>query len=440
MRVFPWFLALMFAAIGNGIVGLADAAEPSEPAKLPHVAPTDFNRPPSPAQAIRSLLSTDQDRVFQARKRVARASYVASKIQAGDVGRSKVEPGKIEQVDYSVLGSEDEHIPMEGEIIMEGPAVAGIHDPATYHDGGGCSSCQSGYSCNSGCGDCNSCGSCRTCRTICFPLCFSLPLENLSFRAGPQGFKGPLNAGMDGSFGFLYGVNWGAPLFSQRHGFGVQLGVNGANSNFDGASFTNDSRDQFFLTGGFFRRVDWGWQGGLVYDYMSDHWYYNVNASQLRGELSWKFQCKGELGFWFTASDKTSTINSVVNTPGTVDVPMTIAGGYKPNNMFAFFYRHPLDICGGDIRFSGGWTNNQMGLLGADMNIPITKCLAVETNFLYLIPKNNSGQSAYTTETWNVGIYMVWYPRACSSSSAGKSYYRPLFNVASNATFSMYPN
>lgn len=427
MRVFPCILALLTAVCGGVVADLAPAAEPREPAKLPHTVTEDFNRPPSPARAIRSLFSTDQDRVFAARQRVARASYVASKIQAGD----------IQPVDYSVLSeSAGEPMPMEGEIIMEGPAIAGIHDPMTYHTvpgSPGCSSCQGGSQCG---GDCGTCG---TCPTICFPLCFSLPLENLSVRAGVEGFKGPMNAGMDGSFGFLYGVNWGAPLVSRSTGLGVQLGVNGSNANLHGASFTDDHRDQFFLTAGVFRRVDWGWQGGIVYDHMNDHWYYDIDASQIRGELSWKFQCQGEFGFWFTASDQTSDIDEQITLPG-ASVPSTASGSFQPNNMFAFFYRTPLEVCGGEMRFSGGWTDTEMGLIGADLNVPITKCLAVESNFLYLIPRGGEGSDdPCVCETWNVGINLVWYPRACSSASAGKNYYRPLFNVANNGTFSMYP-
>ncbi|WP_105358897.1 MULTISPECIES: DUF6666 family protein [Pirellulaceae] len=430
MRVFPWILTLLTASCGSTLADLATAAEPREPAKLQHVVSENYNRPPSPTTAIRSLFSTDQDRVFAARQRVARASYVASKVQAGD----------IQQVDYSVLNEASGTMPMEGEIIMEGPAVAGIHDPATYHGGPGCSSCQGGAACGDSCGSCDTCGVCGPCETICFPLCFRLNLDNLSFRAGVQGFKGPLNAGMDGSFGFLYGVNWGAPLFSRDHGFGVQLGVNGTNANLHGASFTDDNRDQFFLTAGFFRRVDWGWQGGLVYDHMSDHWYYDIDASQIRGELSWKFQCKGEFGLWFTASDETSDINEQILLPG-ASVPTTVNGSFQPHNMFAFFYRTPLEVCGGEMRFSGGWTDNELGLVGADVNVPITKCLALETNFLYLIPRhdNEDNGDPCTCETWNIGINLVWYPRACSSASAGKNYYRPLFNVANNGTFSMYP-
>ncbi len=427
MRVFPWILALLTASCGSLFADLATAAEPREPAKLPHVAANDYSRPPSPANAIRSLFSTDQDRVFQARKRVARASYVASKVQAGD----------IDTVDYSVLSEASEPMPMEGEVIMEGHAIAGMHDPHTFSGGPGCASCQGGTHCEGG--SCDSCGFCGPCETICFPLCFRLPLENLSFRAGVEGFKGPLNAGMDGSFGFLYGVNWGAPLFSRSTGFGVQLGVNGSNANLHGASFTEDHRDQFFLTGGIFRRVDWGWQGGIVYDHMSDHWYYDIDASQIRGELSWKFQCKGEFGFWFTASDETSDIDEQILLPGS-SVPTSAQGSFQPHNMFAFFYRTPLEVCGGEMRFSGGWTDNELGLIGADLSVPITKCLAVESNFLYLIPRNGEDDDdPCVCETWNIGLNLVWYPRARSAASAGKNYYRPLFNVANNGTFSMYP-
>ncbi|RCS54373.1 hypothetical protein DTL42_04295 [Bremerella cremea] len=431
MRVFPWIFVLLTASCVSSFADLATAAEPREPAKLTHVVSEDYTQPPSPQRAIRSLFSNNQDRVYAARQRVARASYVASKVQAGDV----------QPVDYSVLSNAAGEQYMEGEIVegtiiegdvmMPGHATAGIYEQGMHVDGG-CTSCQGG-----GCESCETCGD--SCNTWCVPICFSLSLEDLSVRAGVEGFKGPLNRGVDGSFGFLYGINWGTPFFGKSSGLGFQLGINGSSTNMHEASFTDKSRNQFFMTAGLFRRVDWGWQGGVVLDYMSDDWYYSLTSSQIRGELSWKFQSRNEFGFWFTASDHVSTVNALI-TPQGSSTPLTISQNYQPNNMFAFFYRTPLDICGGEMRFSGGWTEDRMGLLSADMNIPVTQCLAVETNFLYLIPRDsNNRPTPYVDETWNVGFNLVWYPRACSAASAGKSYYRPLFNTATNGTFSMYP-
>lgn len=425
MRVFPWIIVLVTAFGAANLVSSADAQQPREPAKLPRLAPTDYSVPPSPERAIQALNPSSQDRVQAARQRVARASYVASKVQAGD----------IQPVDYSVLSNAAGEQYIEGEIVEgavmeEGPMMPGHATAGIYHEGFGPAGCDS-------CGD-STCGG-DGCNTFCFPICLSLSWEDLSVRAGVEGFKGPLNQGMDGSFGFLYGVNWGTPFFGKSTGLGLQLGVNGSNANLHGASFTDNSRDQFFMTAGLFRRVDWGWQGGVAWDYMSDEWYYDITASQVRGELSWKFQCTGEVGFWFAASDQTSLVNSQVVLQGD-SFPTTINQNYQPNNMFAFFYRTPLEVCGGEMRFSAGWTEDSMGLLGAETSIPITQHMAVETNFLYLIPQDSEDRAnPYVNETWNVGINLVWYPRACSAASAGKSYYRPLFNVANNGTFSMYP-
>ncbi len=286
------------------------------------------------------------------------------------------------------------------------------------------------------CGGCGQCGSCSSCNGCLIP-CPRLSLDNFEIFAGAQGFTGPLNRGETGSFGFHYGVNWGAPvpcLFSEP--LGMQVGYRGVNSNFSGTSFSEDSRHQSYLTAGLFRRVDWGLQGGVVIDLLSDDWYYDkLELSQLRGELSWVYPQCHELGFWFAAGIKTGAVESAVLVDG---ARQPLIENYEATDLMAFFYRRRLEALGGGYgRLFAGFTGTSEGLIGADFQLPLTPSLALQSEFTYLVPKDGNNQIAHLEEAWNVGITLVWYP-GCRKS-IGNDYFRPLFDVADNGNFIVRP-
>jgi len=212
----------------------------------------------------------------------------------------------------------------------------------------------------------------------------------------------------------------------------MQIGANFTHSNFSGAEFTDESRHQIFLTGGLFRRVDWGLQGGIVFDYLSDDWYASYDVTQLRAELSWVFPCAHEVGFWFTASldeDTTASPPAVGATPGVET--------FEGTDLYAFFYRHRFAGCeGGTARLYAGFSGDSDGLLGTDMQIPITCDISVEGGFTYLIPEQGAGVNGgrgHEHESWNVSIGLVWYPGA--GTAYGGDYFAPLFNPADNGSF-----
>ena len=114
-----------------------------------------------------------------------------------------------------------------------------------------------------------------------------LGLDHLSIFGGVHAMKGSANRGQDGSFGFHEGLNFGT---SARNiilppSVGWQVGFQAMQNNLEGASFTGEQRDQYFLTADAFRRGDYGLQGGLVVDYLWDKWYYDLKVAQLRGEI-----------------------------------------------------------------------------------------------------------------------------------------------------------
>ncbi|NLX57437.1 MAG: hypothetical protein GXY58_20225 [Planctomycetaceae bacterium] len=285
--------------------------------------------------------------------------------------------------------------------------------------------------------DCGGCGGCSTC-TGCLIPCPVLALDNIELFAGAQAFSGPLNLGQTASFGFHYGLNWGAPTpCLPGQPFGLQIGYRGVSSNYSGASFTEDSRNQSFITAGLFRRVDWGLQGGLVVDILSDKWYYDdLSLTQLRGELSWVFPRCHELGSFFTAG---VTTNDVASTLWSQGRQRTVIEQYEPTDLIAFFYRRRFEaVGGGNGRVFGGFTGNGGGLVGVDFDLPLTENWALKTGFTYLIPEDGNNRVAHLDEAWNVGITLVWYPG--SRKSVGNDYFRPLFDVADNGVFIPRPS
>lgn len=266
-----------------------------------------------------------------------------------------------------------------------------------------------------------------SCGDACLAPCDVLPVGNLEFFAGVEGFTGPRNRGGSSSFGFHEGLNWAVPLpgFSCMGG---QVGFRATQSSLSGAGFTDSTREQAFVTAGLFRRVDVGLQGGLVVDYMTDSWYSDVDLVNLRGEISWMINGVHDLGFWMTGGTKTSEADS----PDGDDLEE-----WASTDLYAFFYRLNFGGCrDGDARLFAGWTGQSDGLIGIDARLPLGADWALETNFAYLIPNESSGtgfDAGHTQEAWNIGISLVWYPGQFFGQ--GDYYYRPLFRVADNGTF-----
>jgi hypothetical protein len=293
-----------------------------------------------------------------------------------------------------------------------------------YDDGGACGGC-----CNSCCGNWNSCGPA--------PICCCLPhLECSSFElfGGVQGYTNPANRGGGGSFGFHEGFNWGSSLC----GCGAfQIGSNWTQSNLDGTFFTPDSRDQTFVTAGYFRRCDMGLQGGVVFDWLHEEWDYEVDLAQLRAEVSWKC-CQDDFGAWVAIG----TNGADVAMPTPIDVgdnTIRIVNRntlWEVNDIYAFFWRRQFE-CGGEGRVFGGFTANGQGLLGANAIVPLNPCWSLRSGFLYVIP-NDSGDNLvpdFVEETWNVSLSLVWTPFANPGAGCCQNYCRPLFNVADNGSF-----
>lgn len=272
-------------------------------------------------------------------------------------------------------------------------------------------------------------GTAASCRTFLFDWSRADLWLGVTAFTGPGNFIGSTGAAdgqAGGAFGFQEGFNFGARVPSLLSGqLGSQIGLRLTQTNLDGSTAGTDSRNQMFLTAGLFRRVDYGLQGGLVVDYLHDDWVYKADLLQLRGELSFLLSPIHDLGFRFTSSQQTS--NTQTNVAGTVtDVSLQSLDTYR------FFYRVGFGAdARGTAELMGGFTEESTAVWGAKIKVPLQAELGLETNVLYGTAPNSSTMP-YAEETWNVSMSFVWTPGRAFGSA--RDYYRPLFDVADNAS------
>ncbi|MCS7236682.1 MAG: hypothetical protein NZ899_00240 [Thermoguttaceae bacterium] len=263
-----------------------------------------------------------------------------------------------------------------------------------------------------------------------WPWWYGGPVATLLSRtelfAGVHGFKSAPDRGRNGNFGFHEGFNAGGPL-GDPWGIGWQFGFRAAHSDFAGTridSYDPASRNQFFLTTGLFhRKSDCGLQWAVVFDYLHDNYYGSADLQQLRTEMSWKFLCGHEIGFWgafMTGDDQYDY--GIRGQPYRRDV--------ESRDLYTIFYRQTL-TCGGEWRAFAGFSGQGNGLFGADILLPAGQVFAFEGGFSYLIPKEATSTAALAEESWAVTLSLVWYP-VRGNSCALTDPFRPLLPVADN--------
>ena len=185
------------------------------------------------------------------------------------------------------------------------------------------------------------------------------------------------------------------------------------------------------MTGGLFHRVDCGFQGGFVIDYLSDDWYYENKLVQLRGEISYVYPQRHEIGFWFNAGTNRNTVPvAVAGANGIQNINET----FRATDIYAFFYRRRLPSCNGaEGRLFAGFSGENDGLIGGDLRLPLSTRVALQLGASYLIPEEAAGAGGHIGESWNLAMSLVWYPGR--RLAVGRDYRRPLFNVADNGSF-----
>jgi hypothetical protein len=253
--------------------------------------------------------------------------------------------------------------------------------------------------------------------------------RDLEIFGGIDGFKGPFDQGQNANFGIHEGLNFGAPL--GIFDWGWQIGAEATQSNFTGNDPSNPQavdRNQFFVTGGLFKRArDWGFQWGLVYDYLHDVYYAKADLKQIRSDTSFLFPGgMHELGYF--GAYGTGGGNYVL-----LDRQLKYFIYMEPTDVFALYYRRYFDG-GGDGRIWLGMSGNGDGLIGGEIRVPMGKNWELENRFNYLIPKQGNGTASVSQESWGVTIDLVFYvghPARCERYHP----YRPMLNVADNTLF-----
>src|SRR5208337_3041427 len=126
----------------------------------------------------------------------------------------------------------------------------------------------------------------------------------------------------------------------------------------DPADPQSTNRNQFFVTGGIFKRArDWGFQWGVVYDWLHDVYYAKVDMKQIRSDTSFLFPGGiHEIGYF-----------GAYGTGGTSFVLLDRQLKYfvymEPTDVFSLYYRRYFDG-GGDGRIWLGMSGNGDGLVG----------------------------------------------------------------------------
>lgn len=306
-----------------------------------------------------------------------------------------------------------------------GCASCGLEVSCGVDWSGQCDSCMMG-----GCGDCGSCNSCAA--RGCLIPCPQFALRRYEYFAGVQAFKGQPNRGRDGSFGFNAGLNGGFHLPCLTSDFFTgQFGLQTVQSNFYESPMTTEQRGQLFATAGFFRRVDYGLQGGVVADIAYNNWYTEMTVAQMRGQVSWVYEGGNELGFWFT----TSIQNDINQITLATNQPVNNTETWEALNTYRAFYTHQLDCFapGASATLTGGFSEFGDAIVGTDFFFPLNSNMSLDTGFMYLIPTDAAGVTGNINESWNVGINLTFYPRGLQVHR--NEYTRPLFGVADNSTF-----
>jgi hypothetical protein len=312
------------------------------------------------------------------------------------------------------------------------------HCGTSCGDGGcGCEpgcGCGCGSACGPGCGcpdeGCN--GNCEinfigpgddeACRSV----RIGIPKwQELMIFGGVQGFKGPYDWDRDsGNFGFHEGFNTGFKL--PYTSMGYQIGYRAVHSQLHGDKDTDiaDPHTQQFLTAGVFQRVNDGVQYGIVWDFLRDERWGAVDFHQLRGELSLVDRGCHE---WGVAAHV--HLNTHEPFPADEETPSIV---FQASDQYLLFYRFH-GARGGEGRFYGGFNDDDDGILGAEMLIPLKDRWSLAAGFTYLIPDEPGGEIGAQQEAWNIGLAMVWH-WGCRARSCHSNCYRPLFNVADNGS------
>ncbi len=337
---------------------------------------------------------------------------------------------------------------MESAVVDGGaPVVSTEVLDDGYYDGeiiegefieGGCESCGEvgGYfdSCDSCCGR----GGCPP--GSCWITGLGELLKNAEYFSGATAFRSPMfripgstfenQMFDDSSYGLYAGFNAGLPLCRLSCGlFSGQFGVRSVQSNFNGNRFTAEERNQTFITGGFYRRVDYGMQMGLVVDVLHDDWFTTDDVVQLRGDLGWVYPNGTTLGFRFAKGVQDADTSGEYDNVAFTDLIQ------QPIDHYRFYYKYDAPSGGTGAGYIG-WSGDSQTVLGLDFDIPVAERVAVQAGFSYYLgeegmPPGSLNVGGNPNDAFNIFVGMSFRPRGMCHYN---SYHRPMFSVADNGS------
>jgi hypothetical protein len=104
---------------------------------------------------------------------------------------------------------------------------------------------------------------------------------------------------------------------------------------------------------------------------------------------------------------------------------------FETTDQYRLFYRRLLNGNGNWQAFAG-WTDNDDGLLGASLHLPMRRNLSLATGATFLVPREGDSSGGEEQEGWNISLGLSYRPGGPQGSSR---YSRPMFDVADNGTF-----
>lgn len=259
-------------------------------------------------------------------------------------------------------------------------------------------------------------------------------LDNLTLFAGADGFKGELDGGRNGNFGFHEGINWSGPL--SHHGVvSGQAGFRALQSSVNGyREYERSNRNQYFVTvGAFYRDLSCPFQGGAVFDWVHDDFYGKIETHQVRCELSIRTFSNLEYGFqggFGTSRNGNRYLNWRENfLRGTYNLRYVV----ESKDHYTMFLRKRFSESG-VVEGRVGATSRGDIVFSAGTEIAMNDKLSLTGGFSTLIPKEGHGRHGWKRESWELSVGFVYHFRGGACSKADNPC-RAMFDVAGNGSF-----
>ena len=260
------------------------------------------------------------------------------------------------------------------------------------------------------------------------PITFGMGLfDNLILSAEKTAFKTDLNNGA-GSFGLAQTINWSAAVTPQG-AVTAQYGIRTV----QGDMFSQQSRNQTFMTAGIFRRFALiPLQGGVAVDWLHDHSQFgSIDVRQMRCELSLRSFSNLEYGFmggFDVFQDRPALPRNMELLP---DYQTSWAfAAVDVQDYYLLFVRKHL-ATGGQVEFRCGATARGDLVLTALGEAAISDRLAVNGGFSVLAPSEGRSVQGNYRESWSMSLGVVLYFRG-GAMSRPANLHRPMFDVAGN--------